>query len=103
MEKEKYDENKEEKRTGSDEDDKVIKLLFSFVSPLIQLIKPTCGTDIPLVTRNCRGNFTLLRSYIVRGRFWFSCNYHEEVLVPLNLPERGSGCLETNIKRFWFS
>ena len=37
MEKEKCEEYKEEKITGSEENDKVIKLLFSFVSTLMQL------------------------------------------------------------------
>jgi hypothetical protein len=60
VEKVKCEENKEKKRTGSDEDDKVIKLLFSFVSTLMQLRNPNDGTDISLVTRFCRDSFTLL-------------------------------------------
>jgi len=60
MEKEKCEEYEEEKRTGSEEDNKVIKLLFPFVSTLMQLRDPTDGTDTSLVTRISRDSFTLL-------------------------------------------
>jgi len=48
------------KRRKEQEVTKMIKLLFSFVSTLMQLRNPTDGTDVSLVTRSSRDGLTLL-------------------------------------------